>query len=654
MAATNYTPISLYYSATATNTPSAGNLVYGELAINIADGKLYYKNPSNVVTLLAVSGGAIAPITNNGVVYINGSGQAVSGSALTFDGTLFSNTQTALAGGVLANLSNTTNGSFLQFSAPGVANVRIGNPNADALAFYTFGAGAYPEQMRLTSTGLGIGTSSPGAKLDVRSLGTYTGEPQASFYDTRAVAASVGGGINFGGVYTGTTVTTWAGISGLKENATDGNFAGCLTFYTRPNGSGATEKMRLDSAGNLGLGVTPSAWFSTYKALQINTNGSLTTNTDFFAVSNNAYTNAAGNDIYLTTGYAARYRSVASSGQHQWSVAPSGTAGNAITFTQAMTLDASGNLTLGQTTSTARLTIQSGVANGTVAQFGGSSGGSDPRGLTIKTFSSNGGGDCGVDFNAAVNNTSYGSFKFSAGSATLATIDSSGNLLLQQTRSYNQSANIYLEIGGTDNGYVNNGATSSWRQYVAGDANGQSLRFDAFVRGTGFTERMRIDSSGNLLVGTTTDAATDSNSFILNPTTKQIAILHATGTSSGQNYINFLYAAGSIGSITQSGTAAVLYNVTSDQRLKENIVDAPEFGSVIDSLQVRSFDWKSDGNHQRAGFVAQELVAVAPEAVHQPADPEEMMAVDYSKLVPMLVKEIQSLRIRIAQLENKL
>jgi hypothetical protein len=98
MAATNYTPISLYYSSTATNTPSAGNLVLGELAINIADGKLYYKNPSNVVTLLAVSGGAITPITNNGVVYINGSGQAVSGSALTFDGTTLSSASVSYKG----------------------------------------------------------------------------------------------------------------------------------------------------------------------------------------------------------------------------------------------------------------------------------------------------------------------------------------------------------------------------------------------------------------------------------------------------------------------------------------------------------------------------------------------------------------------------
>ena len=51
-------------------------------------------------------------------------------------------------------------------------------------------------------------------------------------------------------------------------------------------------------------------------------------------------------------------------------------------------------------------------------------------------------------------------------------------------------------------------------------------------------------------------------------------------------------------------------------------------------------------------MVAQELQAVAPEAVSASEDPDEMLGVDYSKLVPMLVKEIQSLRARVAQLEN--
>jgi hypothetical protein len=159
---------------------------------------------------------------------------------------------------------------------------------------------------------------------------------------------------------------------------------------------------------------------------------------------------------------------------------------------------------------------------------------------------------------------------------------------------------------------------------------------------------MTLDASGNLMVGQTSSGLLNTDSIWVNPSGGNIVIQHSTAALSGYSYALFTYNSVSIGSITQSGTTAVLYNITSDQRLKENIVDAPEFGSVIDSIKVRSYDWKTDQTHQRAGFIAQELVTVAPEAVHQPADPEEMMAVDYSKLVPMLVKEIQSLRARLA------
>jgi hypothetical protein len=108
---------------------------------------------------------------------------------------------------------------------------------------------------------------------------------------------------------------------------------------------------------------------------------------------------------------------------------------------------------------------------------------------------------------------------------------------------------------------------------------------------------------------------------------------------------------GGIGSVSTTNTATA-YNTSSDQRLKDNIVDAPSASDDIDAIQVRSFDWKADGSHQKYGMVAQELQTVAPEAVSAPEDPEEMMGVDYSKLVPMMLKEIQSLRARIAALES--
>ena len=113
-------------------------------------------------------------------------------------------------------------------------------------------------------------------------------------------------------------------------------------------GSGPTTAVTIDASQNVGVGVTPSAWLSTAKALDIGSRGSLvdwstSQQTDIWS---NGYFNGT-NSIYKTTANASIYRQ--SVGQHIWFNAPSGTAGNAITFTQAMTLDASGNLLVGTT-----------------------------------------------------------------------------------------------------------------------------------------------------------------------------------------------------------------------------------------------------------------------------------------------------------------
>jgi hypothetical protein len=210
-------------------------------------------------------------------------------------------------------------------------------------------------------------------------------------------------------------------------------------------------------------------------------------------------------------------------------------------------------------------------------------------------------------------------------------------------------------VGGTGSGYlITTGVSNTILGCYTGNQGGLDIRtasnYIVLSDGDG-NPRGIFDSNGNFLLGTTTFTTTPTTGVQLGNylgTTGAVYIGHASGVASGNLYANFAYNGAQIGSISQSGTTAVLFNVTSDQRLKENIVDAPEFGSVIDSFQVRSFDWKADNTHQRAGFVAQELVTVAPEAVYQPIDTEEMMAVDYSKLVPMLVKEIQSLRKRLA------
>ena len=180
---------------------------------------------------------------------------------------------------------------------------------------------------------------------------------------------------------------------------------------------------------------------------------------------------------------------------------------------------------------------------------------------------------------------------------------------------------------------------------------------------TGGTERMRIDSSGRLLVGTTgtvyserflvrNSGASYTSTFIADSgATAPLILRNANGVSGTRGQTYFYYDGTFVGSITSTSTSTA-YNTSSDYRLKENIADADDAGSKIDAIQVRQYDWKADGSHQDYGMIAQELQTVAPEAVSGDADSEEMMGVDYSKLVPMLIKEIQSLRNRVAQLEE--
>lgn len=92
--------------------------------------------------------------------------------------------------------------------------------------------------------------------------------------------------------------------------------------------------------------------------------------------------------------------------------------------------------------------------------------------------------------------------------------------------------------------------------------------------------------------------------------------------------------------------------VTSDQKAKENITDANEAGAVLDNVRIRQFDWITDGTHQSYGVIAQELLNVVPEAVKVPEDEEGSMGVSYETFIPMLIKEVQSLRSRVAELEN--
>ena len=96
------------------------------------------------------------------------------------------------------------------------------------------------------------------------------------------------------------------------------------------------------------------------------------------------------------------------------------------------------------------------------------------------------------------------------------------------------------------------------------------------------------------------------------------------------------------------------YNTSSDERLKENIEDAGDSGPIIDAIQVRKFDWRINGAHEPFGCVTQELLPVFPQAVSLGPTEDDMQAADYSKFVPLILKELKMLRARVLSLEATL
>jgi hypothetical protein len=132
---------------------------------------------------------------------------------------------------------------------------------------------------------------------------------------------------------------------------------------------------------NLGVGVTPSAWISSSKAIQLNTRAALSGDTTFGTnLTDNLYIATGPVFKYLTTAAGTVY--LQNAGTHQWYNTPSGTAGTNATVTQAMTLDASGNLLVGTTTVNARITTNSTTnTNGSWAFFANNSSGSNLVGV---------------------------------------------------------------------------------------------------------------------------------------------------------------------------------------------------------------------------------------------------------------------------------
>ncbi len=197
-----------------------------------------------------------------------------------------------------------------------------------------------------TSGNVGIGTTSPVGRTDI--AGTSVDQLAWGLLSVRssdAQGADKGGSLAFGGLYDATNSTHWAQISGRKENGTSGQYGGYLAFATRTNGAGAnTERARIDSAGNFGIGVIPSAWASSVRAEEMRTHARWNYNSGSDSVAYwtvNAFLNSAGNNIYKATAAASQYTQIG--GAHVWERAVSGTAGNTVTWLESARIDSAGN-----------------------------------------------------------------------------------------------------------------------------------------------------------------------------------------------------------------------------------------------------------------------------------------------------------------------
>lgn len=476
MAATGYTPISLFYSTTASAVPLAANLVNGELAINLTDGKLYYKDNTGTVKVIAGAGGAGIAGGSNTQVQYNSSGSLAGSANMTFDGT------------------SLTLG---------------GNPTLSA--------------------------------------GTANGV----LYLNGSKVATSGTGLVFDGT-------------------------------------------------NLGLGVTPSAWGSGFKAFQLGTVGNLSSyNNAGLNVGVNWYYDSGLTPRYITTAGASYYGQGA--GAHQWFTAPSGTAGNAITFTQAMTLDASARLSVNTTATVAgcNLNVAGGInsANGAlnVSGNGGFYNSSNKFGVD------NNGGVTRF-YSSGPNSSTRGSYDFhitdSVGSldTIAATIDSSGNLLVGQTSQVQAALGFSVIGSGAGQGVVSCG--------IAASTNAQTT-WNTYST-TASAYRFYVDMGGTV---------------------------HATSTT---------------------------ITAISDERLKENVRDLDVGLAEIMVIKPRRFDWKEGKGLDKkndVGFIAQEFETVFPNSVTNSlagGDGIEYKAVSQSELIPTLVKAIQEQQAIITDLKSRI
>jgi hypothetical protein len=225
-------------------------------------------------------------------------------------------------------------------------------------------------KLAVTSAGVGFGTTSPAYPAHFR-----TTSPVIAIQDDTSAATGVGGTMNFLGFTSGTSgANIFAQIKGVK---TAGSAGGEYQVFTSDSAGNSVQRYLIDATGistwsvagttamtlnstGLGVGVVPSAWFASafgpvlqFKSAGSSGGGALTgSGADNFRMFANTYYDSSSQYKHIVAGFATQYEQAA--GKHAWYTSTnSGALNGVITFTQAMTLDASGNLLVGKSTAVA-------------------------------------------------------------------------------------------------------------------------------------------------------------------------------------------------------------------------------------------------------------------------------------------------------------
>jgi hypothetical protein len=534
------------------------------------------------------------------------------GRALTISSTNSGLELTSATNVVQGTVQSNTNGLTLE--GIGTAGMR----------FFTSASGATSERMRLTTAGnLGINITTPYAKLTTGVSGTFTQLSNDADYSTYGLwiadanpTNAIGGAIGFGS----STGRKLAAIGAYHE--ADADQVG-LKFYVQPSATGSsaflTEAMYINSAGNLGLGVTPAAWGSGYKAFEL-TQGGLSGNglTGITLRSNNYFDGT--NAIYKSS-FAAGLYNIGNS-VHSWHIAPVGTAGNAISFTQAMTLDASGRLLLGTTTSSDENVTVYGSTEASMVFQNSTSGTGNGNGLYLGTVS-------GENYLWTYENQPL---VFATNNAERMRITAAGNVGIGTTSpatkiQISDATNPIITLERVDANVTDNELMGqiNFKSTDTNDANSNAyinairevsvvsqvpmaLTFGTGVSAT-VTERMRITSAGNVGIGTSSPSSAFTTTLSINSSNSQGIVFRQNDVDRGYIY------AGSVGTYVGSNAGAVVFNSNDTERMR-----LTSGGSLVVGGTTADASAIVQITSTTKGFLPPVMTGAQAEAIATPAD----------------------------------